>query len=130
MGSRTRPTERKSVTIKNRSNAKMTVTWQIPDSYDGDDAKDWEVIPAVKEIGPGKSETFKVAFLPTADDFYYSQELEAYATFKVCWFRMLSWALVLLPYVNRCMSVTVHRVTVNVVVVELYGICVCARALS
>jgi cilia- and flagella-associated protein 65 len=63
----------------------MTVTWQIPDSYDGDDDRDWQVIPAVKEIGPGKSETFSVTFIPSADDFYYSQELEAYATFKVRW---------------------------------------------
>lgn len=83
MGSRNRPPEKKSVVIKNRTTAKMTVTWQIPDSYDGDDDRDWQVIPPVKEIGPGKSETFSVAFMPSADDFYYSQELEAYATFKV-----------------------------------------------
>ena len=43
MGSRTRAPEKRTVVVKNRSNAKMTVTWSIPDSYDGDDDKDWAV---------------------------------------------------------------------------------------
>ena len=76
--------DRKSIVVRNRTRAKVTVTWQVPDSYDGDDDRDWAVHPATLEIGPGKSESFKVAFIPSQDDFYYSQELEAYASFKVC----------------------------------------------
>ena len=74
--------DKKSINVRNRTNAKITVTWQVPDSYDGDDDRDWEVFPPTLEIGPGKTETFKVAFIPSQDDFYYSQELEAYASFK------------------------------------------------
>ncbi len=43
IASRFRHPDKKAVVVKNRTAAKITVTWQVPDSYDGDDDRDWEV---------------------------------------------------------------------------------------
>ena len=54
----------------------------VPHSEDGDEMKDWAVTPTVGDIGPGKTGRFRITFTPTQDNFYYSQEIEAYAMFK------------------------------------------------
>lgn len=51
---------KKTVQITNRTSGRMTVVWQIPDSVDGDDELDWEVIPPAADVLPGQSTSFSV----------------------------------------------------------------------
>ena len=80
--SRDRHPEPKMVRIFNRTNAKVTCMWRVPESDDDDDEADFLCLPAVADIPAHGSYTFKVAFLPTQNDFYYNQEVEVYVFFK------------------------------------------------
>ena len=79
---RTRHPEPKTVRVYNRTNAKVTCMWRVPESDDDDDEADFLVIPDIADIPAHGSYVFKVAFLPTQNDFYYNQEIEAYIFFK------------------------------------------------
>ena len=77
-----RPPDKKVAHVTNHTNAKITVMWRIPLSDDEDDELDFAVLPASADIAPGETFAFKVVFRPSQNDFYYNQELEAYAFFK------------------------------------------------
>ena len=79
---RSRHPEPKTVRVYNRNNAKVTCMWRVPESDDDDDEADFLVIPEIADIPAHGSFLFKVAFLPTQNDFYYNQEVEAYIFFK------------------------------------------------
>lgn len=81
-GSRTRSGERKVVHLRNNTRAKVTVVWHMPPSVDPDDEVDWDVSPATADIAPGKTIEFRVAFRPSQDNFYYSQDIEAHVFYK------------------------------------------------
>lgn len=74
--------ERKTCRITNNTRAKITVVMQVPESDDNDTVPDFGVTPERMDIAPGRTGEFRVAFMPTQDNFYYSQEIEAYAFFK------------------------------------------------
>ena len=80
--SRHRPAERRRIVVRNNTHGKVTCMWRIPLSDDDDDELDFEVIPSSADIGPGQTYTFRVAFRPSQDDFYYNQEIEAFVYFK------------------------------------------------
>jgi hypothetical protein len=80
--SRHRPSERKTITVRNNTHGKVSCMWRIPLSDDDDDELDFEVIPECADISPGQTYTFRVVFRPSQDDFYYNQEIEAYVFFK------------------------------------------------
>jgi hypothetical protein len=80
--SRTRHPEPRPVRIFNNTNAKVTCMWRVPESDDDDDQADFMVLPPQADIPARGSFVFKVAFLPTQNDFYYNQEVEAYVFFK------------------------------------------------
>ena len=69
--SRHRPSERKTITVRNNTNGKVSCLWRIPLSDDDDDELDFEVIPDCADISPGQTYTFRVVFRPSQDDFYY-----------------------------------------------------------
>ena len=70
------------VRVTNRSHAKVNCLWRVPGSDDADAVVDFDVSPPAADILPGHTMEFRVAFKPSQDNFYYSQELEAYVTFK------------------------------------------------
>ena len=74
--------ERKTCRITNNTRAKITVVLQVPKSDDNDSVPDFGVSPSTLDIAPGRTGEFRVAFTPSQDNFYYSQEIEAYAFFK------------------------------------------------
>lgn len=58
------------------------MNWFIPKPEDGDLSKDFEVVPFLADILPGKEASFQVFFKPSAENFYYCQDLEAVVFFK------------------------------------------------
>ena len=50
--SRHRPSERKTITVRNNTNGKVSCLWRIPLSDDDDDELDFEVIPDCADISP------------------------------------------------------------------------------
>ena len=59
----------------------MTCLWRVPENDDDDDQADFMVLPP-RPTFPRGSFVFRVAFLPTQNDFYHNQEVEAYVFFK------------------------------------------------
>ena len=74
--------ERKTCRVVNNTRGKITVVMQVPESDDNDTVPDFGVSPESLDIAPGRTGTFRIAFMPTQENFYYSQEIEAYAFFK------------------------------------------------
>jgi len=81
-GARRGAAYKRQITLHNHANAKVLVSWSLPESADADDIPDFAVSPASADINAGESRVFEIVFRPTCVDTYYSQRLEAFAMFK------------------------------------------------
>ena len=77
-----RKSQAQEITMTNNCKEKVTVNWFIPSPDDGDSQKDFVVYPPISDIMPKQSVSFKVYFSPSAQNFYYCQDLEAVVFFK------------------------------------------------
>ena len=77
--SRNRLAGSKTITVVNRTGAKVVCAWEIPEDSNG---AAFVVLPQEQDIKAYGTATFKVAFRPKEDNFYYAQCLEAYVYYK------------------------------------------------
>ena len=77
-----RKSQGQEITLTNNTKEKVSVNWFVPSPDDGDKQKDFSVFPPISDIMPKQSATFKVYFSPSAQNFYYCQDLEAVVFFK------------------------------------------------
>ena len=80
---RLRAGEAKSVRLINHTSGKLVAHWVVPQGRKGEPPLPcFNVVPAMCDVPPHSSAVFRVQFRPTADQTYYSQNLECFVAFK------------------------------------------------